>query len=175
MNRWLIPAIILAVSFLIAVPVHAQGWYLDMGLEFVDLGQDLSNVNMGLGLALNLGLNFNESFALNLGIGSSAHQEDGFGTTYSRFWLGPRVIFDSGGIKPYLEAGIMSHIVTWDFLFYDIDGTGMYVGAGALWPMAPGNSLSAYFKYSTWDGEDSFGTYGDVSTTIVGVSYIFGF
>jgi hypothetical protein len=175
MKKWHVLFLLVVLALACAVPVHAQSWYMDAGLEAVNLGQDLSDVSMGIGLALDFGLDFHNGFALNLGFGSSAHQEDGYDTTYSRFSIGPRVTFDAGGMRPYLEAGIMHHIVTWDFLFYDIDGTGLYVGGGALWPMVSGGSLGAYFKYSPWDGEDSIGNIGDVSTTIVGVSYIFGF
>jgi len=175
MKKWHNLVLMLVLTFAVALPVHAQSWYMDAGLEVVDLGQDLSDVSMGFGLALEFGLDFNNGFALNLGFGSSGHQEDGFDTTYSRFWIGPRVTFDTGVVRPYFEAGIMSHDVSWDFLFYDIDGTGLYIGAGAFWPMVSGGSVGGYIKYSSWDGEDSFGTFGDVSTTILGVNYIFGF
>jgi hypothetical protein len=175
MKKWHMLTLLVALTLICAVPVHAQVWYMDVGLEVVDLGQDLSDVSMGFGLALDFGLDFSNGFALNIGIGSSAHQEDGFDTTYNRFSIGPRVTFDAGSVRPYLEAGIMSHNVTWDFLFYDIDGTGLYIGAGALWPMVSGGSVGGYVKYSSWDGEDSFGNFGDVSTTVIGVSYIFGY
>jgi hypothetical protein len=148
---------------------------MDAGLEVVDLGQDLADVSMGLGLALDFGLDFHNGFALNLGLGSSAHQEDGFDASYMRFSIGPRVMFDAGGVLPYLEAGFMSHNVSWDFLAYDIDGTGLYMCGGVLVPMISGGKIGGYIKYSAWDGEDSFGTYGDVSTTIIGVNYQFGF
>ena len=173
MKRITTPALLLAFLLITAVPVQAQGWYMDAALEVVDLGQDLSDVSMGIGLALDFGLDFHNGFAINLGVGSSGHQEDGFDTTYSRFWIGPRMTFDAGGVRPFLEAGIMTHDVSWDFLFYDIDGTGLYAGAGALWPTVMGGSLGAYFRYSSWDGEDSFGNFGDVSTTVLGVSYTF--
>ncbi len=176
MNLLRIPVLVMAISLLLVLPVHAQGWYMDAALEVVDLGQDLSDVSMGLGLALDFGLDFHNGFALNLGVGSSAHREDGFDTTYTRFWVGPRVTFvASGGVMPYLEAGIMSHLVDWDLLFYDIDGTGLYVSGGVLWPMYSGGSLGGYIKYSSWDGEDNLGNFGDVSTTVIGVGYTLGF
>lgn len=173
MNLVRIPVLVMAVSLFLALPVHAQGWYMDAALEAVDLGKDLSDVNTGIGLALDFGLDFHNGFALNLGFGSSAHSEDGFDTTYSRFSIGPRVVFDANGVLPYLEAGFMANNVSWDYLAYDIDGNGLYLGGGLMWPMMPGARLGCYIKYSAWDGEDSFGTYGDVSTTILGVSYTF--
>lgn len=175
MRKLCIPSLLVILSLVLAPTLRAQGFYMDAALEVVDLGQDLSDVSMGIGLALDFGLDFQNGFALNLGFGSSAHQEDGWDTTYQRFWIGPRVTFDAGVARPYLEAGVMFHNVSWDFLYYDIDGTGLYVGAGALWPTVMGGSLGAYFRYSPWDGEDSFGTYGDVGTTVIGVSYVFAY
>ncbi len=163
---------------LLAVPVHAQGWYVDAGLEFVEVGEDLSAVDLGLGLALEFGFEFAPGAVLNLGIGSSGHTEDGWDLTYTRFWIGPRITFDAGAIKPYFEGGLMSHLLDYDFTLYEIDGTGLFFGGGALWPVAGGGGFSFYLKYTAWEGEGNSGyisDQGDVTTTVIGVNYFFGF
>ena len=175
MKKILIPLLVLVLSQAAVHAVHAQGVYMATGLEIVDLGKDLDDVSTGFGLALDLGLDFYNGLALNLGLGASVHQEDGFDTDYTRISIGPRVIFDLGGTQPYLEAGYMNHNVSWDFLDYDIDGDSLYMAGGVLVPMASGARLGGYIKYSDWDGEDSFGNYGNVSTTIFGFSYLFVF
>ena len=58
-------------------PAYSQGWYFDLALEFVDVGEDLSAVDPGLGLALEGGFEFAPGVAVNFGIASSAHSDDG--------------------------------------------------------------------------------------------------
>jgi hypothetical protein len=166
------------LSVLPALPVHAQGWYMDVALEFVEVGDELSAVDLGLGLALEFGMEFAPGAALVLGIGSSGHTEDGWDITYGRFWIGPRVTFDAGAIKPYFEAGLMSHLLDYEYTLYEIDGTGLYLGGGAFWPVAGGGGFGIYAKYTAWDGEGNSGyisDQGNVTTTILGANYFFVF
>jgi len=173
MKKWHISVLFFIILLTGIAPAHAQSWYMGTSLEAVDLGQDLSDVSTGIGLALDFGLDFHNGFQLNLGIASSGHDQGGYDATYSRFSLGPRIVFDAGGVLPYLEAGFMSHHVSWDYLPYDIDGNGLYAGGGLWWPMMSGNRLGCYFKLSSWDGQDNYGNYGNVTTTVLGVSYTF--
>ena len=138
MNLWRIPVWLLAFTLLAAVPVHAQGWYMDVGLEFVDLGDQLSNVDLGIGLGLGFGLDFGNGMALNMGVGSSTHRQNGVDLTNTRFWIGPRVTFISGGVLPYLEGGFMAHYLEWDFFLESIRGTGLYIRTGIDLPLATG-------------------------------------
>lgn len=174
MNRWHTVAITMVLTMAFAVPVHAQGWNMDVGLEFVDLGDQLSNVDLGLGLALGLGLDFGNGMALNMGIGSSAHRQNGVDLTYTRFWIGPRITFISGGVLPYLEGGFMAHFME-DYFLSWIDGTGLYIRGGVDLPMATGGKVGGYLTYSDWSGEDSAGVNGNATTTAIGVKYTFGY
>jgi hypothetical protein len=172
----LISAFLLGLS---PIPAQAQrGWYMDAGLEFVEVGKDLAAVDLGLGLALEFGFEFLPGAVLNVGIGSSTHSEDGWDLTYSRFWIGPRFTLDAGVIKPYFEAGLMSHLLDYDYTFYEIDGTGLYFGGGVFWPLYGGSGFGFYVKYTAWGGEGNSGyiaDQGDVSTTIFGGNYVFRF
>ena len=170
--------IAVALLFFAPVPAYPQGWYFDVGLEFVDVGKDLSAVDTGLGLALEFGFEFAPGAALNFGIGSSAHTEYVYDVTYYRFWFGPRITFQAGLVKPYLEAGIMSHQIDYEYTYYDIDGTGLYLGGGLLFPFPMGGAAGMYVNFADWEGKGSTGLVGDegdVSTTIVGVNFIWGF
>jgi hypothetical protein len=174
MKRWKMPAILLALFLIAAVPVHAQGWYMDAGLEFVDLGDQLSNVDLGLGLGLGFGLDFGTGMSLNMGVASSAHQQNGVDLTYSRFWIGPRITFISGGVMPYLEGGYMAHYMEWDYFLTSIDGGGLYLKGGIDMPLASGR-IGGYIAYSDWSGEENTGYNGNATTTMIGVKYTFGF
>ena len=180
----------LALVLFAAQPSRAQGWYVDAALEFVDVGEDLSAVDLGLGFALELGFQFAPGAALNFGIGSSAHTEDGRDLTYYRFWMGPRVTFEAGNVRPYLEAGIMTHLIEYEYAYYyeypyyyaypdyEIDGTGLYLGGGILFPLPEGSALGIYANFAPWEGQgstDYVEDRGDVSTTVIGVDFIWGF
>ncbi|MBN2721127.1 MAG: hypothetical protein JXR72_08500, partial [Proteobacteria bacterium] len=135
---------------------------------------------------LEFGFEFAPGAALNFGIGSSAHTEDGPDLTYSRLWFGPRMTFQAGLVKPYIEGGIMTHLIEYDYYIYDpyyyydyeIDGTGLYLGGGLLFPFPMGGAAGMYVNFADWEGEGNSGYVedeGDVSTTIVGVNFIWGF
>lgn len=174
-----------------AQPSSAQGWYFDAGLEFVDVGGDLSAVDTGLGIALELGFEFAPGAALNFGLGSSGHTEGGRDLSYTRFWIGPRVTFQAGTVKPYVETGIMGHFMDYETAYYyqypyyyepypdyGIDGTGLYLGGGLLFPISTGGAAGFYMNFSDWEGEGSSGMVedrGDVSTSIIGFNFIWGF
>lgn len=175
MKRWHKVAITVIITLAFAVPVHAQGWYMDAGLEFVDLGDQLSNVDLGLGLGLGFGLDFGNGMSLNMGVGSSAHRQNGVDLTYTRLWIGPRITFISGGVLPYLEGGFMAHYLEWDFFLESIDGSGLYIRTGVDLPLATGGKVGGYLAYSDWSGEDNAGFNGNATTTALGVKYTFGY
>ena len=175
MNLWRIPVWLLAFTLFAAVPVHAQGWHMDVGLEFVDLGDQLSNVDLGIGLGLGFGLDFGNGMALNMGLGSSTHRQNGVDLTNTRFWIGPRITFISGGVMPYLEGGFMAHYLEWDFFLESINGTGLYIRTGIDLPLATGGKVGGYLAYSDWNGEDNSGFNGNATTTAIGIKYTFGY
>jgi len=175
MKKFHLLGLVMTLSLVVAVPVHAQGWYMDLGLEFVDPGDQLSTVDLGLGLALGFGLDFGTGMSLNMGVGSSAHRQNGIDLTYTRFWIGPRITFISGGALPYVEGGFMAHYLQWDYYLASIDGSGLYIRAGVDLPMAAGGRFGGYLSYSDWSGEENLGYNGNATTTAVGVKYTFGY
>lgn len=176
MKKWhcLVLLVVLVLAF--AAPAQAQNFYMDLGLEFVELGDQLSTVDLGLGLGLGFGLDFGNGMSLNMGVGSSSHRQGGIDLLYSRFWIGPRITFISGGALPYLEGGYMAHYLEWDFFLESIDGGGLYIKGGMDIPLATGGRIGGYIAYSDWSGESNIWfTRGDATTTMIGVKYTFGY
>ena len=175
-NTLFFVAFMVIILTLVAVPAWAKGWYVGGGGEAVSFGGDLGDVDAGGGFTFSFGYKFSPLFALDFLWGGTVHDENvGGGTaTHGSLLAGAKFSFnDSNNFQPYLTAGLASHVVDFDY-FERIDGTGVFLGAGADIFFNQNNAINIGIRSSTWTGEDSGFKY-DVTTAIFSVVYNYYF
>ena len=167
--------ILLAVLLLAAAPSMAGTWYIGGGIESVSLSEDVNFVDNGGGLAFNFGIRFTRVTALDFTLSGSAHQEAGLDIDYGRFAIGPKFFFSDGSFQPFATVGIMSHVLDYQNVPYQVDGGGLYLGIGCDAYFDPNNSLGVTLISAAWDAEDNFGGAGDGQTGIFKMVYNYHF
>ncbi len=169
-----------SLVFLLSTPCGAiASWYLGGAFEHVELGNDFEDFDDAIGISLAGGFRLNPYFALDFALGGSGHDEEvlGVDADYSRFDMGAKFIFnDVSPVQPFVVAGLSTHYIQFDAFIDDIDGLGLFVGAGFEGFVSPVNSFGIVVKHHWWDGEDVFfsGDY-DGTTLTVGVYFNYYF
>jgi hypothetical protein len=167
--------ILIIMFFTAASPAMASNWYIGGGFESVTLGEDVDFVDDGGGLAFNFGIRFTSVTALDFTFSSSENNEGSLDITYGRFSIGPKFFFSDGSFQPFATVGIMSHVLDYDSLPYQIDGAGLYLGFGCDAYFNPNHSLGVSLMGASWDAEDNFGGAGDGETGVVRIVYNYHF
>jgi hypothetical protein len=170
MNRG-VTVIVLSLFLLIPQTVWAGNWYIGGGIEAIGLGEDIEFVDDGGGLVFNFGYRFTRVTALDFTFASSAHEETGLDISYGRFGVGPKFFFSDGSFQPFFTVGIMSHVLDYDNVPFEIDGSGLYLGFGGDIYFDASNSLGVSLIGSAWDAEDNLGGSGDGETSILRIVY----
>ena len=89
---------------------------------------------------------------------------------------GGGLVFDFGyRFQPFFTVGIMGHVMDYDNIFYEIEGTGLFLGFGGDIYFDDSNSLGIMGIGSGWDAEDNFGFGGDGETNIFRIVYNYHF
>lgn len=176
--------VLAAVLFLVlaASPAIAGQWYIGGGLNTVDLGRDLDDVDPGSGLTFNFGYYFQPTFALDFVLGFSAH-EDPFGDdiTYGRFDIGAEFFFAPGApAVPYLVVGLGSHVMDYDDYATSFTGGSLFFGGGFDYYLTPGHSIDVGLRVHAWEIDVESGGVvwtgvGDATTTVLSVMYNYHF
>lgn len=174
MKRGIVIVFVLLVMFLPA-SVWAGNWYLGGGIEIVTPEGDTDFVDQGGGLVIDFGYRFTRVTALDITFAASDHEDHGWDLGYSRFSIGPKLFFTDGKFQPFFTVGIMTHVMDYDDIFYEIDGTGLFLGFGADIYFDDSNSLGIVAIGSGWDAEDNFGFGGDGETNIFRIVYKYHF
>jgi hypothetical protein len=159
-----------------AAPTWALGWYIGGGIESVSFGEDLEDIDTGGGFAFSFGYEFSTLFALDFLWGGTIHDENlaGGEAAHGNFLVGAKFSFsDPNSFQPYLTAGLSSHVVDFDF-FQEIDGSGIFIGAGADIFFSNNQAINIGIRSSSWTGEDSVFEY-DVDTGIFSIVYNYYF
>ena len=167
---------LLLVLFLAAAsPAIASNWYIGGGIETVSLSEDVDFVDNGGGLVFNFGIRFTRVTALDFTLSGSAHQEAGLDIDYGRFAIGPKFFFSDGSFQPFATVGIMSHVLDYQNVPYQVEGGGLYLGIGCDAYFDPNNSLGVTLISAAWDAEDNFAGAGDGQTGIFRMVYNYHF
>lgn len=174
----LVIALLSCTVVLFTCPRAYGNWFLGGGLEHVALEDDLDDFESAVGFTLASGFRVTPSFALDFTLTVSSHDEDVFGIEgdYSRLDVGAKFIFaEAAPVQPFAVLGISSHYLDLQF-FDDIDGTGLFLGAGFEGFLNPASSVGFVVKNHWWDGEDVFagGDY-DVQTQSISVYFHYYF
>lgn len=169
--------LIVVVSLMLLVPASAWAgnWYLGGGIETVSLDGDTSFVDNGGGLVIDFGYRFTRVTALDITFAASNHEDNGLDLGYARFGIGPKFFFTDGKFQPFFTVGIMGHVMDYDNIFYEIDGTGLFLGFGGDIYFDDSNSLGISGIGSGWDAQDNFGLNGDGETNIFRIVYNYHF
>jgi hypothetical protein len=165
------------VSLMLLVPsaALAGNWYLGGGIDFVTPEGDTDFVDEGGGLVFDFGYRFTKVTALDITLAVSDHEENGYDIEYARFSVGPKFFFTDGKVQPFFTVGIMSHVMDYSNIFYEIEGTGLFLGFGADLYFDESNSLGIMGIGSGWDAEDNFGLGGDGETNLFRIVYNYHF
>jgi hypothetical protein len=167
--------VLLIMFFAAASPAVASNWYIGGGIESVSLSEDVDFVDNGGGLAFNFGIRFTRVTALDFILSGSTHQEGPLDIDYARFAVGPKFFFSDGSFQPFATVGIMSHVLDYKNMPYQIDGAGLFLGIGCDAYFNPNNSLGVSLISAAWDAEDNFGGAGDGETGILRIIYNYHF
>ena len=167
--------ILSVLLLLVSGPALASNWYVGGGFEWASPGEDMDFVDNGGGLAINFGIRFTLVTALDFTFSGSAHEEAGLDIDYGRFTIGPKFFFTDTSFQPFATVGIMSHVLDYQDVPYEIDGAGLFLGVGFDAYFNPNNSLGLTLISAAWDAEDNFGFTGDGETGIVKVIYNYHF
>ena len=161
------------VSLMLLVPsaALAGNWYLGGGIDFVSLEGDNDFVDKGGGLVFDFGYRFTRVTALDITLAASDHEDSGYDLSYGRFSIGPKFFFSDGKFQPFFTVGIMGHVMDYDNIFYEIEGTGLFLGFGGDIYFDDSNSLGIMAIGCGWDAEDNFGFGGDGETNIFRIVY----
>jgi hypothetical protein len=122
MKIYRLGVLLLVLLFAAASPAVASNWYIGGGIESVTLGEDVDFVDNGGGLAFNFGIRFTSVTALDFTFSSSTHEEAGVDIDYGKFGVGPKFFFSDGSFQPFATVGIMSHVLDYQNVPYQIDG-----------------------------------------------------
>ncbi len=176
MKRLGLSLVVLSVLFL-RLPDYAAAstWYIGGGIESVTLGEDVDFVDNGSGLVFNFGVRFTNVTALDFTLSTSNHEEAGLNIDYGRFGVGPKFFFSTGSFQPFATVGIMSHVLDYKNVPYQIDGAGLFLGIGGDAYFDPNNSLGFTLISAAWDAEDNLGLSGDGETGIFRIVYNYHF
>jgi opacity protein-like surface antigen len=175
-NTLFVVTLLVIILTFAAAPAWAKGWYIGGGLEVVSFGDDLDFLDTGAGFGFSFGYKFSPLFALDFLWGGTLHDEDFavFEAAHGSFLAGAKFSFnDPNSFQPYLTAGISSHAVDFEF-FETVDGTGIFLGAGADIFINENHAINVGIRSSSWTGEDSVFEY-DVTTGIFSVVYNYHF
>jgi hypothetical protein len=175
MKIYRLGVLLLVLLFAAASPAVASNWYIGGGIESVTLGEDVDFVDNGGGLAFNFGIRFTSVTALDFTFSSSTHEEAGVDIDYGKFGVGPKFFFSDGSFQPFATVGIMSHVLDYQNVPYQIDGGGLFLGIGCDAYFDPNHSLGFSIISATWDAGDNFGGAGDGETGILRIVYNYHF
>ena len=175
MRKIKLTLVLIAIVLFAASPAMAGSWYIGGGLDFVSVGDELNSIDSGVGLVFDFGYRFSPNMALDMSLSSSAHEEVGYDIDYGRFSIGPKFIFPTESFDPFVTVGLMSHVIDYELINYEIDGAGIFLGFGIDMYFAPTSSLTISYVTTSWEGEDNFGFTGDVQTGILRGAYVYHF